>query len=81
MAQTLTVELADRSYPIHFSDSRAALKATVAELRTAKRSVRVIADAGLMAARILANEDPRMRERLRAWTAAQTQSVMDNNEL
>lgn len=50
MAQTLTVELADRSYPIHFSDSRAALKATVADLRTAKRSVRVIADAGLMAA-------------------------------
>ena len=50
MAQTLTVELADRSYPIHFSDSRSALHATVADLRAAKRSVRVIADAGLMAA-------------------------------
>ena len=50
MAQTLTVELADRSYPIYFRDSRVALKATVAELRAAQRSVRVIADAGLMAA-------------------------------
>ncbi len=50
MAQTLTVELADRSYPIHFSDSRDALKTTLADLRSANRSVRVIADAGLMAA-------------------------------
>ena len=44
--KALTVALADRSYPIHFSDSRSALQACVTELRTAKRSLRVIADAG-----------------------------------
>ncbi len=48
--QALTVELANRAYPIHFSGSREALKATLAELRATGRSVRVIADAGLQAA-------------------------------
>ena len=50
MAETLTVELAERSYPIHFNDSREALAAKVAELRSSGRSLRVIADSGLLAA-------------------------------
>lgn len=48
--EALTVELAERSYPIHFSDSRDALASKVAELRATGRSLRVIADAGLVAA-------------------------------
>lgn len=44
----LTVKLAERSYPIHFSDSTAALKADVAQLRAAGRSVRVISDARVL---------------------------------
>lgn len=38
-------------------------------------------NAGLLAARILANEDSAMRERLREWTLAQTAKVMDDNVL
>ena len=44
----LTVKLAERSYPIHFSDSAAALKVDIAKLRTAGRSVRVISDARVL---------------------------------
>lgn len=44
----LTVKLAERSYPIHFSDSAIALKADVAALRAAGRSVRVISDARVL---------------------------------
>jgi len=38
-------------------------------------------NAGLLAARILANEDSALRERLREWTQAQTAKVMDDNVL
>ena len=38
-------------------------------------------NAGLLAARILAIGDPTLRERLRAWMANQTQSVMEDNVL
>lgn len=38
-------------------------------------------NAGLLAARILANSDDPLRERLRKWTEAQTQAVMDGNVL
>lgn len=38
-------------------------------------------NAGLLAARILANHDDQLRERLRKWTKQQTQSVMDDNTL
>lgn len=38
-------------------------------------------NAGLLAARILANQDAALRERLRAWTEAQTANVMDDNVL
>ncbi len=48
MIAPLTVELADRSYPIHFKDSAEALKATVATLRKSGRSVRVISDARVL---------------------------------
>ena len=47
MTESLTVELADRSYPIHFSGAREALQATLSKLREAGKSVRVIADGGL----------------------------------
>ena len=46
----LTVELADRAYPIHFSDSLNALKHDVAALRAAGRSIRVFSDAKVLAA-------------------------------
>lgn len=38
-------------------------------------------NAGLLAARIIALSDAGLRERLRTWTQAQTQAVMDDNEL
>ena len=44
----LTVELAERAYPIHFSDSLVALKQDVAALRAAGRSVRVLSDANVL---------------------------------
>jgi 3-dehydroquinate synthase len=47
---TLTVELTERAYPIHFSDSLNALKNDVAALRAAGRSVRVLSDAKVLAA-------------------------------
>lgn len=46
----LTVELAERAYPIHFSDSLSALKNDVAALRAAGRTVRVLSDAKVLAA-------------------------------
>jgi 3-dehydroquinate synthase len=46
--QTLTVQLAERSYPIYFSQVAEALKADVAALRAAGRSVRVISDARVL---------------------------------
>jgi len=46
--QPLTVELAERAYPIHFSDSLIALKNDVAVLRAAGRSVRVLSDAKVL---------------------------------
>lgn len=48
--ETLTVELGERRYPIHFSDSFRALVDKISELRAAGRSLRVIADSGLLAA-------------------------------
>jgi 5-(carboxyamino)imidazole ribonucleotide mutase len=38
-------------------------------------------NAALLAARILANEDTRLREQLRAWMHKQTQSVLDDSTL
>ena len=38
-------------------------------------------NAALLAARILALADPQLRERVRAWMASQTQSVLDNKGL
>jgi 3-dehydroquinate synthase len=46
--QALTVQLAERSYPIYFSQVAAALKADIAALRAAGRSVRVISDARVL---------------------------------
>lgn len=42
--QTLNVQLAERSYPIHFSGVADAIKTELSSLRTAGRSVRVISD-------------------------------------
>lgn len=49
MTESLTVELAARSYPIYFTEAAKALSITVAELRKAQRRVCVIADADLQA--------------------------------
>jgi 3-dehydroquinate synthase len=46
--EPLQVELAERSYPIHFSGCHEALKAEVRQLREAGRSVRVISDARVL---------------------------------
>jgi len=46
--QLLTVQLAERSYPIHFSKVVETLKADVFALRAAGRSVRVISDARVL---------------------------------
>ncbi len=46
--QPLNVQLAERSYPIHFSKVAEALKAEVTALRCAGRSVRVISDARVL---------------------------------
>lgn len=48
--ETLQVQLAERTYPIHFSDSHKALAQTVTELRTNGRAICVIADEGVIAA-------------------------------
>ncbi|NCG09108.1 MAG: 3-dehydroquinate synthase [Verrucomicrobia bacterium] len=47
MNEALTVALGDRAYPIHFTDSKAALRQCVAELKEAKREIRVLTDANL----------------------------------
>ncbi|WPJ95603.1 3-dehydroquinate synthase [Coraliomargarita algicola] len=46
--QALQVQLAERSYPIHFSQVPEALKAEIESLRAAGRSVRVISDARVL---------------------------------
>lgn len=46
--QTLTVQLAERSYPIYFSQVATTLKTDIAALRAAGRSVRVISDARVL---------------------------------
>ena len=43
--ETLIVQLAERSYPIHFSDVAERLNADISNLRASGRSVRVISDA------------------------------------
>ncbi len=47
---SLTVALADRSYPIHFANCLSALQACVADLRASGRHVRVISDASVLEA-------------------------------
>lgn len=46
--ETLTVELAERSYPIHFTGSHEALTAELGKLRAAGRSVRALGDTGAL---------------------------------
>ena len=48
--ETLIVQLAKRSYPIHFSDVAERLKADLSNLRASGRSVRVISDARVLKA-------------------------------
>ena len=50
MAETLTVELGPRSYPIHFQSGHDALAAAVAELRRQGRPAVVLTDAGVAGA-------------------------------
>jgi len=49
-AEPLTVELADRSYPIHFEGSAAALRTEVKRLREADRALRLLSDARVLEA-------------------------------
>ena len=44
----LTVELAERAYPIHFCNSLNPLQKDVAALRAANRSIRVLSDAKVL---------------------------------
>ena len=48
--ETLTVQLAERSYPIHFSDVEERLKVDISNLRASGRSLRVINDARVLKA-------------------------------
>ena len=48
--ETLIVQLAERSYPIHFSDVAERLKADISNLRASGHGVRVISDAGVLKA-------------------------------
>jgi 3-dehydroquinate synthase len=48
--ETLTVQLAERSYPIHFSDVAERLKVDISNLRASGRTVRVISDARVLEA-------------------------------
>jgi 3-dehydroquinate synthase len=48
--ETLTVQLAERSYPIHFSDVEERLKVDISNLRASGRSLRVISDASVLKA-------------------------------
>ena len=48
--ETLTVQLAERSYPIHFSDVAERLRADISNLRASGRTVRVISDARVLEA-------------------------------
>ena len=47
---TLTLQIDERSYPIHFSDVEERLKVDVSNLRTSGRSVRVVSDARVLKA-------------------------------
>ncbi len=49
MNSPLNLALGDRAYPIHFTDSQAALQTSVAELRAARSVIRVLTDANLQA--------------------------------
>ncbi len=73
----LTVELAERAYPIHFSDSLGALKKDVAALRAAGRSVRVLSDAKVLAAQpdVLAQAGFEAAEILSLPSGEKTKSV------
>jgi 3-dehydroquinate synthase len=73
----LTVELAERAYPIHFSDSLSALKNDVAALRAAGRSVRVLSDAKVLDAQpdVLTKAGFRTEEILSLPSGEQTKSV------
>jgi 3-dehydroquinate synthase len=75
--EALTVELADRAYPIHFSGSLKALKDDVAALREQGRAVRVISDANLLTAQpgILDQAGFEPDERLTLPAGEQTKSV------
>lgn len=75
--EALTVELAERAYPIHFSDSLVALKQDVAAIRAAGRSVRVISDATVLAAqpKVLADAGFLADEILSLPAGEQTKSV------
>ena len=48
--ETLIVQLAERSYPIHFSDVAERVKADISNLRASGHGVRVISDAGVLKA-------------------------------
>jgi 3-dehydroquinate synthase len=73
----LTVELAERAYPIHFSDSLVVLKRDVAALRAAGRSVRVLSDAKVLDAQpdILAQAGFKQEEILSLPSGEKTKSV------
>jgi 3-dehydroquinate synthase len=73
----LTVELAERAYPIHFSDSLSALKNDVATLRAAGRSVRVLSDAKVLEAQpdVLAQAGFKSEEILSLPSGEKTKSV------
>ncbi|MEM8866649.1 MAG: 3-dehydroquinate synthase [Verrucomicrobiota bacterium] len=50
MIKPLTVELGDRSYPIHFSNSLEALRTDIRALRASGKSLRTLADKGALQA-------------------------------
>ena len=73
----LTVELAERAYPIHFRNSLVVLKRDVAALRAAGRSVRVLSDAKVLDAQpdILAQAGFKQEEILSLPSGEKTKSV------
>jgi 3-dehydroquinate synthase len=77
MPQALSVELAERAYPIHFSDSLCALENDVAALRAAGRTVRVLSDAKVLEAQpnVLVQAGFQAKEILSLPSGEQTKSV------
>ncbi|MFQ3224761.1 MAG: 3-dehydroquinate synthase [Lentimonas sp.] len=75
--EPLTVELAERAYPIHFNDSLSALKSDIAALRATGRTVRVLSDATVLAAQpdVLAQAGFQEDEILTLPAGEQTKSV------